>query len=276
VPGYADEATWHGIVDTEIARARKRIDDGTARADLYASWMASASSDRVGEPPGAASLRKQLADAEPPAREVVAPRPDARYAVGPGELTMGPDDALVTIVEFVDFQCPFCKKAWDTEIAAILEQHGRDVRLALRHMPLEIHPSALGASKAAAAAARQGKLRELHDKLLAHEGSLGHSDFVTWARELGLDVDRFTRDLEDPAIAGAIEADTRLGARLGVSGTPAFFVNGRHLASYKGLRAMVEEELAHARTLVEQGTPRADVFTRVMKDAIAEEGFPNP
>jgi protein-disulfide isomerase len=279
VPGYADEATWHGIVDGEIARARKLVDEGTPRAELYATLMASASTERVDAPPDAAALRKQIEERKPSAREIVAPRADARYAVVPGELPpLGPDDALVTIVEFVDFECPFCKKAWDGELESILREHAADVRLALRHMPLEIHPSARGAAQAAAAAARQGKLRELHARLFAHEGTLGQSDFLAWARELGLDVDRFARDLEDPAIAAAIEADTRLAARLGVTGTPGFFVNGRYVRGYEPgqLRGVVAEELAHARTLLAQGTARRELFARIMKDAIGEEGFPNP
>ena len=249
--GYADEKTWHGILKEEIARARALVDEGVPRAELYASMMAKATTKRVDRPDGTKELREELKErtaAAAPPKSIVKPKGDARYRIEPTEMGVrGPADAPVVVVAFVDFQCPFCRRAWSEELKPLLAEHERDVALAIRQLPLAIHPSAPGAAKAVLAAANQGKAWEFHDRLLAHDGALGRSHFLEWVKELGMDEAKFLADLDDPATAAAVESDVRLANKVGVTGTPGFFVNGRFLGGALPTDAfseIIDDELA--------------------------------
>ncbi len=284
--GFVDEQTMHGIVDEEIKRARALVDDGVPRAELYTTLMSKASTKRVGLPDDAKGLRDELAkkaaDAAPP-KTLIKPQGDKRYRIEPS-LASGPSgvrgkaDAPVVIVAFVDFQCPFCRRAWTEELAGILERHPDDVALAVRHLPLPIHNAAQGAAKAVIAAGAQGKFWELHDRFYAHDGSLGRGAFVAWVKELGIDEAKFLAALDDPATAKIVEDDTKLANKVGVSGTPGFFVNGRYVDGYTPgvLSGVVDEELARAKTMIDAGTPRGEVFAKTMAEAVPESEFPNP
>ena len=280
--GFVDEATMHGIVDEELKRARGLIDDGVARADLYSTLMAKAASKRVGEPESAAGLRADLAKkaaASGPPKVIIEPRGDARYHITPGASGLrGAADAPVVIVAFVDFQCPFCRRAWKEELIGIVDRNPQDVALSVRNLPLPIHNAAAGAAKAALAAGAQGKYWEFHDRLLTHDGTLGRSAFLSWGAELGLDEAKFLAVLDDPATAKILEADTGLANRVGVNGTPGFFVNGRYVDGYSPgvLAGVVDEELARAKKLIAEGTPRGEVFAKTMREAVPESEFPNP
>jgi protein-disulfide isomerase len=193
------------------------------------------------------------------------------------EPVKGPDDALVTIVEFTDFQCPFCAKA-DRLLDDVLDSYDDDVRLIYKHYPLTFHARAMPAARAAWAAHQQGKFWEMHDWLYDQKGDLsGVQDQV---EALGLDWDRFTRDMASEAAAKEIDDDFLAGGLVGVTGTPAFVVNGRF---YRGSmptehwEAIVEAELEVARALVEDGVARADAYAELMKDAkkLRNEGKKN-
>jgi protein-disulfide isomerase len=144
----------------------------------------------------------------------------------------GPVDARVTLVEYGDFECPYCGLA--EPIVRELLRDFADVRYVWRHLPLsDVHAHAQQAAEAAEAAAAQGAFWELHDLLLTHQDALRHSDLLGYAEELGLDADRFSRDLTEHAWAGRVAADVDSADLSGVSGTPTFFVNGRrHHGAY--------------------------------------------
>jgi protein-disulfide isomerase len=137
----------------------------------------------------------------------------------------GPADAAVTVVEYGDFQCPYCGQAEP----AVRELMGEaDVRFVWRHLPLpDVHPQAELAAQAAEAASEQGRFWEMHDLLLERQDHLLKPDLVRYAEELGLDVPRFTRQLYAHAHAGRVGQDVESADISGVSGTPTFFVNGR-------------------------------------------------
>jgi Na+/H+ antiporter NhaA len=139
----------------------------------------------------------------------------------------GPDDAPVTLVEYGDFECPYCGMA-EGAIRELLASHGGDVRYVWRHLPLnDVHPSAQLASEASEAAAAQGKFWEMYDILLAHQGELTPRDLTRYATELGLDVDRFREELRRREYAPRVSEDVASADESGVSGTPTFFINGR-------------------------------------------------
>jgi len=158
----------------------------------------------------------------------------------------GEKDAAVTIVAFSDFQCPFCNRVNPT-LAKLLETYPGKVRVAFKHLPLRIHPDAPAAHAAAEAAGRQGKFWEMYDKIFANQRDLKPETFVVYATELGLDVPKFQKDVADPTLKAKIDADMKEAEKLGVAGTPAFFINGKYLSGaqpFETFQKMVEEQLA--------------------------------
>ncbi|MEZ4752836.1 MAG: thioredoxin domain-containing protein [Bdellovibrionota bacterium] len=137
----------------------------------------------------------------------------------------GPKDAKVTIIEFSDYQCPYCKRGADT-MDELLKAYPNDLNLVFKNLPLPFHKQAKPAAKAALAAGKQGKFWEMHDRLFNNQNRLSSSFFEEQAKDLGLDLDKFKKDLEDPAFDKQIQADMDLAQQNGISGTPGFFVNG--------------------------------------------------
>ncbi|QEC50614.1 Na+/H+ antiporter NhaA [Baekduia soli] len=139
----------------------------------------------------------------------------------------GPVDAPVTLIEYGDFECPYCAAA-EPVIARLLEAFGAELRYVWRHLPLtDVHPNAQLAAEAAEAAARQGAFWEMHDRLLAHQDDLAVSDLYRHAAALELDLERFSDDLGRRRTAPRVAEDVAGADASGVSGTPTFFVNGR-------------------------------------------------
>jgi Na+/H+ antiporter NhaA/protein-disulfide isomerase len=158
---------------------------------------------------------------------------DLAAPVSPGrDHIRGPERAPVTIVEYGDFECPYCGQA-EPVIREVLADFG-DVRYVWRHLPLnDVHPNAQLAAEAAEAAGEQGAFWEFHDLLLHHQDALGPSDLLSYAEQLELDVDRFGDALDRHAGAGRVAEDVDSADLSGVSGTPTFFVNGRrHYDAY--------------------------------------------
>ncbi|AVH60661.1 MULTISPECIES: Na+/H+ antiporter NhaA [Streptomyces] len=144
----------------------------------------------------------------------------------------GPLDAPVTLLEYGDFECPYCGLA--EPVVRELLAHFGDVRYVWRHLPLpDVHPNAQLAAEAAEAAALQDRYWEMHDLLLEHQGDLRPKDLLRYAEEIGLDTDRFLHDLRSGAGTARVDADVESADLSGVSGTPTFFVNGlRHHGAY--------------------------------------------
>lgn len=152
--------------------------------------------------------------------------------------------AEVTIVEFSDFECPYCGRAHPLISRALREFEGR-VRLVFKHYPLSGHENAQPAARAAIAAMRQGKFWEMHDMLFENQLALTASDLESYARRLGLDVERFRRDMEDDETQALIDRNRREGRDVQVRGTPSIFVNGRRFSGLpESLPAYLREELA--------------------------------
>jgi Na+/H+ antiporter NhaA len=165
----------------------------------------------------------------------------------------GPAKAPVTVVEYGDFECPYCGQA-EPVVREILADYG-DVRYVWRHLPLnDVHPHAQLAAEGAEAAAIQGKFWEMYDQLLTHQGRLTAEDLIEYAGELGLNTEQFAKDLAREAGAARIAEDVDSADLSGVSGTPTFFINGkRHPGAYD-LGALSDAvRAARARVLIRQG-----------------------
>lgn len=146
--------------------------------------------------------------------------------VGPDDHAQGPADAPVTLVEYGDYQCPYCGQAYPI-VKSLQSRFGARLRFVFRNMPLKnAHPQAELAAEAAEAAALQGKFWPMHDLLYEHQAELGSEFVVKAAARLHLDVDVFKKALESGAVRPRVEHDFMDGVRSGVNGTPTFFVNG--------------------------------------------------
>jgi NhaA family Na+:H+ antiporter len=141
----------------------------------------------------------------------------------------GPVDAPLTLVEYGDYECPFCSRATGV-VDELFERFGDNLRYVFRHLPLpDVHPHAELAAEAAEAAGAQGKFWEMHDELFAHQSELEPAQLLGRAAELGLDVERLSDELGTGRYAGRVREDVSSAERSGAEGTPTFFVNGRRL-----------------------------------------------
>jgi protein-disulfide isomerase len=164
---------------------------------------------------------------------VVFERPRLTVPVSERDHVLGPATAPVTLVEYGDYECPFCGASHPI-LKQVRQVMGDDLRFAYRHFPLsQIHPHAYQAAEAAEAAGAQGRFWEMHDLLFANQDRLGLRDLIGYAGALDLDLERFVTDLRGHAYAGRLREDFLSGVRSGVNGTPTFFVNGmRHDGGY--------------------------------------------
>jgi len=175
------------------------------------------------------------------------PDPSKHYKINtagsPGK--GGPESAKVTVVEFSDFQCPFCSRVTPT-LNQIEEAYGKDVRIVFKHLPLRMHTKAPAAHAAAEAAHRQGKFWEMHDKIFANQRELTQAKYVEYATELDLDVEKFKKDSASAEVKKKVDSDAKEAAALGVTGTPGFFINGLFLSGarpFDSFKTVIDKEL---------------------------------
>lgn len=259
-------STFVQVVEEERARARTLLARGTPRDRIYDTIQATAL-------PRGAPLDAGQPDRDP------SPELDAGriYRAGPGlpGHTVGPDQALLTVVVFSDFQCPYCARL-QPALQALRREYGDDVRIVFRHLPLSSHPRALLAAEAAVAAALQGKLWELQERLFAAPGRLARADLERHARAIGLDMGAFRAALDDRRYLELVATDAAAAGALGVRGTPTMLVNGTPVmgsAPFEYLqRRIFEPKMAEARALVARGVAPADVHETILRTA--EAGAP--
>lgn len=160
----------------------------------------------------------------------------------------GPVDAPVSIIEFSDFQCPYCAGVQAT-LNRVLEAFPNDVRLVFKQYPLNIHQYAQRAAVASLAAQQQGKFWEMHDKMFQNFTAINEENLNAWARELGLDMVQFEQAMQTGQYDAMVRKDMADGAAARVLGTPTLFVNGRRVndRSFEGFKRMIQEALATQR-----------------------------
>ncbi|MCA9662376.1 MAG: thioredoxin domain-containing protein [Myxococcales bacterium] len=273
VVGFHDEASWHALIDAEIAAAKAMSAAGTAREGLYDAITGDAPVTPIAlEGEAAAARDALLAKLPPPAPEPIfgaEPTEGERFqAPLGGTVYAGPADALVVLVAYMDAGCPYCRRSMATSIPAVIERYGDDLRVEIRHLPLPIHPAAEGAARAALAAGRQGRFAEFYRELMTGDDrKLSRSRFSALAESLGLDLQRFLSDLDDPEIVAAVREDQAAALKVGIQATPSFFVNGRFYSGHRGVESLteiLEQEMATSAAKVAAGTPRAEVAASII------------
>jgi protein-disulfide isomerase len=188
-----------------------------------------------GELRGKAQVQVLLA--EPPPQRVTV------EAKGPMK---GKGDGKVTIVEFSDFQCPFCSRA-EPSVDEVMKNYSDKVKVHFRHFPLDFHDKAFKAAEAAACAEEQGKFWEFHKILFANQGALDVGDLKTHAKTIGLETGKFNECLDSGRMKAKVDDDMSAGKKAGVNGTPAFFINGVLLSGaqpYEEFKRVIDAELA--------------------------------
>jgi protein-disulfide isomerase len=205
------------------------------------------------------------------------PDPSVNYAVGIGEgaASRGPEDALVTIVVFGDFECPYTKRTLGT-LDEVMAEHGTYTRIVFRHNPLSMHPNARTAARAALAAHRQDKFWQMHDKLFDNQRTITEDNIRVWAGDIGLDMSKFEIDFADHYNETIVDTDAADAKKFGAHGTPSFFVNGRFLGGTQPKHAfdrLIEEEKARAEKYVERrGNTKKRLYTDMLGHFAAEVG----
>ena len=162
-------------------------------------------------------------------------------AVSERDHAIGPEDTPVTLVEYGDYECPYCGMAYQV-VKSAQRELGKQMRFVFRNFPLaEAHPHARLAAEAAEAVATQGKFWQMHDLLFEHQDALEAEDIIGYAKSLGLDMAQFARDLKDPTYTKRVRDDFRSGVKSGVNGTPTFFINGsRYEGSWANEKTFVD------------------------------------
>lgn len=254
------------IIDDELKRADKLVQTGTPKNKVYAALTKNG------------LTAAKAAAAAPDAPKPRQPDPKAVYKVevAPGNPVKGPNDALVTIVQFSDFQCPFCKRVEPT-VDQIMQTYGKDVRVVWKNNPLPFHNNAGPAANAAMAAAEQGKFWEYHNKLFENQQALAPENLEQYAKDIGVNVAKWKASFAAPdKFKAAIDADQGQARALGASGTPSFFINGRSLRGaqpFEAFKAVIDEELQKAKDLVAKGTPRAQVYAKLTANGATTQQF---
>jgi protein-disulfide isomerase len=182
-----------------------------------------------------ADLKRQEERSKP-----LSPEQMAKLTTRPAVPAFGPADAKVKIVEFSDFQCPFCSRA-ATAVHDLKAKYGDKVHFVFLQFPLSFHQNAHGAAEAALAAHAQGKFWEFHDKLFANQKSLERPALEGYAKELGLNVADFKKALDDKTYAATVDAEQKLGEEVAVDGTPTMFLNGKRVKNPTDLTELSKE-----------------------------------
>ena len=265
---------FKAVIDDEIKRAEAMVKAGTKKKEVYASLT-----------------KGGLTKAAPPKPKERPGQPDPKAVykvpVDGTEPTKGPKDALVTIVEFSDFECPFCGRVEPT-MDQVRDKYGDDVRVVWMNNPLPFHKNAMPAALAGMEAQRQKGDKAfwaMHKKMFSNQRGLTQENLEKWAKETGLNMKKFKAALEQKKGEDVIKKQQALARGLGASGTPAFFINGRNLRGAQPLTAfttLIDEELKKAKDMVAKGTSKSELYAKIIAKGAtspkktAAPGAPSP
>lgn len=251
------------VIDAQLAEAQKLIAAGTPKEKVYVEL----SKKNATAAPEAARPAEPAKPQQPPPEDTTV----YKVNIAPDDPVLGPKDALVTIVMWSDYQCPFCKKVEDT-MKQVVDTYKNDVRVVWKDNALPFHPRAIPAAYVAIAAykAKGDKgFWEAHHALFESAPKLEDDDLKAVAEKLGLSWDTIKKDIDAKKYAAKIDASMEQAADLDARGTPAFFINGRKLSGaqpFESFKKLIDDELAKAKAIVARGVPKAKVYEEIMKE----------
>ena len=258
------------VIDEELRIVAQLRQRGVAANQVYATltWRGNAGAGQGNAAP------------TPPPRRT--PDPNAIYnlPLDPNLPSRGPANALVTVAMVGDFQCPFCSRAVPT-VEQILQHYGNDVRVVWLNNPLAFHQNAMPAAELALEAHRQqgdAGFWAMHDILFRNQRALDRQSLEGYARQRGLNMRQVTRALDSNRHKPTIEAQQRTITGLGATGTPSFFINGRNVRGaqpFAAFQTVIDEELARARQLIQNGTPRRNIYQEAIRNGATTPQFVN-
>ncbi|MBZ4416433.1 thioredoxin domain-containing protein [Myxococcus sp. RHSTA-1-4] len=246
---------FRALIDEEMSKAEALVKEGIAASQVYAKIISKGTEK-------AAPKQNPAQQAAAAVRKVDVPADSPVF---------GPANAKVTIVEFSDFECPFCSRVTPT-LTKIKENYGKDVRVVFRHQPLPFHANAKLAAEASMAAHEQGKFWEMHDKLFSNQKALDRASLEKYAQELGLNVGKFKAALDSGKFKAKVEADMAAGSAVGANGTPTFFINGREFVGaqpFESFKKLIDEEIGKADELLKSGTTPEELYGKLLAKNIA-------
>ncbi|HYV47968.1 MAG TPA: thioredoxin domain-containing protein, partial [Myxococcaceae bacterium] len=257
ISGARELNVFKGIIDEELTKVDAMLKSGVKPEQVYAKLMEQAASGPSAAPAAAAP-------AAPAVKKVPVPD-DAPF--------FGPKNAKVTIVEFSDFECPFCQRAV-APLHQVKDAYPKDVKVVFRQFPLPatMHPHAMGAAEAALAAHEQGKFWQMHDKLFDNRSALNRPDLEKYAQEIGLDMNKFKAALDGGKFKAKIAEDQSAGGAVGVGGTPTFFIDGQvqvGALSFEQWKAKIDEEIKKADKLLASGVKPDKLYEKMLDAAPA-------
>jgi len=269
------------VIDEQIRKANDEIGKGTKGDDLHAKMW------RVNNAALADNAIKWLIKGENPSAAAPPPPPKPRAKkqedktvwkakISGKEPTKGAKDALVTIVEYTDFECPFCSKVRPS-LKEIEQNYGEKVRLVFKNQPLPFHKNAFKAAEAALCAHDQGKFWEMEERLFNNQRALTVAQLSDHAKAVGLDVGKFDKCVSSGAKKNLVLEDQAFAERIEANGTPAFYINGRKISGaqpYSAFKRVIDEEMAKAQKLVDGGTPADKVYDKAIGSG--KENIPPP
>jgi protein-disulfide isomerase len=260
--GAQPKESFKAVIDKEIDAANAALKKGAKPADLYAELTKDGKDKAEGAAPAAQRPQPGQPDQNTVYRALVGDAPvkgaDAKHA-------------KVTILEYSDFQCPFCGRVEPT-IDQVMQNYGKEVRVAFKQLPLSFHNNAHTAAEAALAAKAQGKFWEMHDIMFKNQTALDRPSLEKYAAQIGLNVDKFKADLDSGKWKQKVDAEEAEGNKIGAQGTPSFFVNGKPFVGaqpYDAFKAKIDDAIKEADAKAHGGN-YAKYYDELMKTAKTE------
>ena len=254
---------FKAVIDKQLADAEAAVKAGTAADAVYAAMV----------------KKNYKAPSAQPTAQGGGDDSKTVYKVPVGNSPIaGGKEPLVTIIEFSEFECPFCKRVGPT-IAELKAEYGDKLAVAFKHNPLPFHKNAVPAAQASIAAGMQGKFWEMHAKLFENQKALAPENLEQYAKDIGLDIDRWKTDMASEAVKKQIDEDQALANTFGARGTPNFFINGRKLTGARptaSFKEIIDEEIKKAEALLAKGTPRSELYAALTKDGKLKAEAPAP
>ncbi|TMA23315.1 MAG: thioredoxin [Deltaproteobacteria bacterium] len=259
VSGAMPYESFKSVIDAQLKRANQALSSGVSRRDLYENLIKDG----------------MTAPAPAPQQAPPAPPPAQARNVDPGDgPAIGGKKPKVTIVEWSDFQCPFCGRVEPT-LKQVMDTYKDDVKIVWRNEPLSFHPNAMPAAKAAMAAHKQGKFWQMHDLMFAHQQELSDAKYAEWAMQIGLDFPRWQKDKDSPEIAAQIQKDNSYGQSVGADGTPSFFINGRFISGampFDSFKTVIDEQIKKADEALKKGVKHEKLYETLVAENVKSAG----